>query len=54
LKGFLDAAILSEDWIDEMQWLEYFTHALSEQMQEIKTRGEVVIRSDILEKWRKF
>ncbi len=30
--------------------MEYFTHALSEQMQEIKTKGEVVIRSDVLEK----
>lgn len=29
-------------------WLEYFTHALSEQMQEIKTKGEVVIRADVL------
>lgn len=29
-------------------WLEYFTHALASQMQEIKIKGEAVIRSDIL------
>lgn len=39
-----------ENNMDMTGWLEYFTHALSEQMQEIKTKGEVVIRSDILEK----
>ncbi len=39
-----------ENDMDMTGWLEYFTHALSEQMQEIKTKGEVVIRSDVLEK----
>lgn len=39
-----------ENNMDMTGWLEYFTHALSEQMQEIKTKGEVVIRSDVLEK----
>lgn len=29
-------------------WLEYFTHALAEQMREIKLRSESVIRSDVL------
>jgi predicted HTH transcriptional regulator len=36
--------------MDMTGWLEYFTHALSEQMQEIKTRGEIVIRADVLGK----
>ena len=39
-----------ENDMDMTGWLEYFTHALSEQMQEIKTKGEVVIRADVLEK----
>jgi Fic family protein len=39
-----------ESKMDMTGWLEYFTHALSEQMQEIKTKGEAVIRSDILER----
>lgn len=34
--------------MDMTGWLEYFTHALSEQMQEIKSKGEVVIRSNVL------
>ncbi len=39
-----------ENDMDMTEWLEYFTHALSEQMQEIKTKGEVVIRADVLGK----
>jgi len=39
-----------ENDMDMTRWLEYFTYALSEQMQEIKTKGEVVIRSDVLGK----
>jgi len=39
-----------ENDMDMTGWLEYFTHALSEQMQEIKTKGEVVIRADVLGK----
>jgi len=39
-----------ENNTDMTGWLEYFTHALSEQMQEIKTKGEVVIRTDVLGK----
>ena len=39
-----------ENDMDITEWLEYFTHALSEQMQEIKTKGEVVIRADVLGK----
>lgn len=39
-----------ENNMDMTGWLEYFTHALSEQMQEIKTKGEVVIRADVLVK----
>lgn len=39
-----------ENNMDMTVWLEYFTHALSEQMQEIKLKGEVVIRTDVLEK----
>ena len=41
---------LRENDMDMTGWLEYFTHALSEQMQEIKTKGEVVIRADVLGK----
>jgi Fic family protein len=39
-----------ENDMDLTIWLEYFTHALAEQMQEIKSKGEVVIRSDVLAK----
>ena len=39
-----------ENDMDMTGWLEYFTHALSAQMQEIKTKGEVVIRADVLGK----
>lgn len=39
-----------ENNMDMTGWLEYFIHALSEQMQEIKLKGEVVIRTDVLEK----
>lgn len=39
-----------ENNMDMTTWLEYFTHALSEQMQAIKTKGEVVIRADVLGK----
>jgi Fic family protein len=39
-----------ENDMDMTGWLEYFTHALSEQMQEIKAKGEVVIRADVLGK----
>jgi Fic family protein len=39
-----------ENNMDMTGWLEYFTHALAEQMQEIKAKGEVVIRSDVLQK----
>ena len=34
--------------MDLTVWLEYFTHALASQMQEIKNKGESVIRSDLL------
>jgi Fic family protein len=37
-----------ENNLDMTAWLEYFTHALSEQMQAIKTKGEMVIRADVL------
>lgn len=36
--------------MDMTGWLEYFTNALAQQMQEIKIKGEVVIRADVLEK----
>lgn len=36
--------------MDMTGWLEYFTYALSQQMQEIKIKGEVVIRADVLGK----
>jgi cell filamentation protein, protein adenylyltransferase len=39
-----------ENNMDMTGWLEYFTHALAEQMQEIKNKGEAVIRSNILSK----
>ena len=39
-----------ENDMDMTVWLEYFTRALSEQMQEIKTKGESVIRADVLGK----
>lgn len=39
-----------ENNMDMTGWLEYFTHALAEQMQEIKLKGEVVIRADVLGK----
>lgn len=37
-----------ENDMDMTEWLEYFTYALSEQMQEIKQKGEIVIRADVL------
>ena len=37
-----------ENDMDMTGWLEYFTHALAAQMQEIKIRGESVIRANIL------
>lgn len=36
--------------MDMTGWLEYFTHALCEQMQDIKNRGEFFIRVDVLKK----
>ena len=39
-----------ENSMDMTMWLEYITHALGEQIQEIKTKGEVVIRADVLSK----
>lgn len=39
-----------ENNMDMTGWLEYFTHGLAEQMQEIKIKGEVVIRADVLAK----
>ncbi len=39
-----------ENKMDMTIWLEYFTHALSQQMEEIKTLGKSVIRADILAK----
>ncbi len=39
-----------ENSMDPTGWLEYFTHALSEQMQEIKIKREFVIRADVLGK----
>lgn len=39
-----------ENDLDLTGWLEYFTHALSEQMQEIKSKGEVFMRADALER----
>ena len=40
--------------MDMTGWLEYFTHALAEQMQAIKMKGEAVIRADILTKRHKL
>ncbi len=37
-----------ENALDMTQWLEYFTHGLSTQMQEIRHRGEDVIKLDVL------
>ncbi len=39
-----------ENNLDMTGWLEYFTHALAEQMQEIKIKGEAVMLADILAK----
>lgn len=39
-----------ENKMDLTVWLEYFTNALASQMQEIKLRGESIIRSDVLAK----
>ncbi len=39
-----------ENNMDLTIWLEYFTHALASQMQEIKLRGESIIRADVLAK----
>lgn len=43
-----------ENNMDMTGWLEYFTHALAEQMQEIKIKGEAVIRADTLAKRHKL
>ncbi len=43
-----------ENEMDMTAWLEYFTHGLSQQMEEIKTLGESVIRADILAKKHKL
>ena len=43
-----------ENDMDMTGWLEYFTHALSEQMQEIKVRGEAVIKSDVFARKQGF
>ncbi|GGG06507.1 MULTISPECIES: Fic family protein [Cysteiniphilum] len=37
-----------ENALDMTQWLEYFTHGLSTQMQEIRHRGEDIIKLDVL------
>ncbi len=39
-----------ENEMDMTTWLEYFTHGLSHQMEEIKGLGESVIRADVLAK----
>ena len=39
-----------ENNMDLTGWLEYFTHALASQMQEIRAKGESIIRSDVLSK----
>lgn len=39
-----------ENNMDLTIWLEYFTHALASQMQELKLRGESIIRADVLAK----
>ena len=39
-----------ENEMDMTTWLEYFTHGLSQQMEEIKGFGESVIRADVLAK----
>ena len=36
--------------MDMTKWIEYFTRGLSEQMKEIKSRGEYVIKLDVLAK----
>lgn len=43
-----------DNQMDLTNWLEYFTHALAEQMKEIKLRGESVIRSDVLSRQYKL
>ena len=43
-----------ENNMDMTEWLEYFIHALAEQMQEIKIRGKAVIRADVLAKIHKL
>lgn len=43
-----------ENNMDMTGWLEYFILALAEQMQEIKIKGEAVIRADILAKRHKL
>lgn len=40
--------------MDMTIWLEYFTHALAEQLQEIKTKGEVVIQINKVAKQHKL
>lgn len=39
-----------ENDMDMTKWIEYFTRGLSEQMKEIKSRGEYVIKLDVLAK----
>lgn len=39
-----------ENNMDMTGWLNYFTNGLAEQMQEIKLRGETIIRSDLIAK----
>jgi Fic family protein len=39
-----------ENDMNMKEWLEYFTNALSEQMQGVKAKGKVVIRADVLGK----
>jgi Fic family protein len=36
--------------MDMTEWLEYFTHALSTQMKEIRSKGELVIKTDLFVK----
>jgi Fic family protein len=43
-----------ENDMDMTEWLNYFSKGLAEQMQEIKLRGEVVIKADVIVKKYKF
>ena len=54
-RGFLDAATLSQEWIQRMAngmdltgWLDYFTTGLATQMDEIKERGTKVIKANLI------